>query len=116
MIDIVIYRGSTPTYEFEIGEQESYILTPEHLSNMSVTFRQEGSRVKIKKLYSQDKQAIEIHDNIILIRLSQEETLSFIPDKKVAVQVKILTKDKRIHFTDKYTAIVCDSADNEVLE
>ena len=117
MVHTYIVRGTTPPFEFSFDGEDAKLLDSDHLQSLSVTFKQDnGTTVKKKYengVFSQGLSIVE--GTTIIVRLSQEETLSFSPLDKVGIQLKILTKTGEVKTSDMYYALVYDVLDEEVM-
>ena len=115
MIETIIYRGSTPTYEFEFSDQEKEILDRDMLKALSIVFKQQNDFF-IKKVYDEVSQdEVTIKDNKISVSLTQEETFSFSPNKMAVFQIKILSQGGQIWLSPEYNAQVKDIIDQELM-
>lgn len=75
-------RGTTPTHTFVLP------LDMDTVTSFRVIYAQ-GDEVKLRK----EKDDCSIDGNVITVKLSQEETLSFNMGKIVEIQVRILCGD-----------------------
>ena len=74
-------RGTTPTHKFTLPNDAS------EYSNILITYRQNGDTTIEKRLSD-----LDVKDNIVSLRLTQEETFLF--DEGTAfIQLKVLTTD-----------------------
>lgn len=102
MLDGKFTRGTTPTHVFYL---------PVHVSNfidLTVTYRQCGREV-IKKR----NEDCHVEENIISVTLTQEESLSFLPDKIAKAQLKVLTDGGEVLASPEYRLGVEDIFDDE---
>lgn len=99
-----MYRGSTPlhtfTFPFDIGD----------LSEIIITYNQKGNNVLEKR-----KEDLDISGNVASFRLTQEESYIFDPLNRVKIQVKILTGDGIVEFSDMVYTSVKEVLNTEIL-
>lgn len=73
-----IWQGSTPIHTFTIPYKRNEV------SNAVVSYRQNN-----KNIFEKSNNEIEINDNLIIVRLTQKDTLSFADVGDVAMQIKV---------------------------
>lgn len=95
-------RGTTPTIKLNcIG------LALESISELYVTFYQcQTQEVTIEK--TKDEVVIDLENKLIILRLTQEETLQFAADAQIGVQIKA----KMLDGTVVASKVNCLSIDN----
>lgn len=98
-------RGTTPTIEFE------FPYTIDFVKNLRVSFAQNGA-VKVEKT----KDDVELVENRVVVKLSQEDTLSFSEESVVKIQLKVLTTENDVLATEEYSVMVRDILNEEILE
>ena len=104
MLDGRIIRGTTPIHSYELSCNVSDI------QELSITYSQKGKTVIKKKLSDCTKE-----ENIIRVKLEQEETLAFIPNVNATAQIKALIQGQVVA-TDEYILGVKEILDTEVFE
>lgn len=97
-----MYRGTTPTLTFKAN------FDLDTITNLIIVFKQ-GEKVKLEK-YFQDCQ-IDIENKNISIKLSEDETMEFIPNKDLHIQMRIRFEDGTITSSKVMTNYV-----NDILE
>ena len=113
MLDGAFTRGTTPTHIYPIPEP----LIREDLAEISITYRQKGRAVLIKR----ESDLCELEDvdnqkNITLV-LSQEDTLLFDPRIKIVeVQVKVETIGSDVFTIGNYRLRLDDIYDSNVFD
>ena len=88
----MIIRGTTPTVEYELPFDTSI------LSEAFVTFSQGGETVIEKEIGD-----CILTDNLLSVKLSQEDTLKLVTKKIVEIQVRMKTADGDVVSSDIYT-------------
>lgn len=99
-----IFQGSTPIHEITLPISTSL------LENAIVTYRQEDKDVLEKKYPD-----IEFRGNDIVVKLTQEETLSLKEDKITEIQIKIKTLDGEVIPSDVIYAYTRECFNKEIL-
>lgn len=106
MLHGYIIRGTTPTHEFGIPYNQDII------RDIRVTYGQNN-----KALFTKDINDCKIENGKVSVSLIQEETFLFVPNKKVTVEIRVLTMDGDVvRNEDPITLRVIDSMNDEVLE
>lgn len=100
----VIFQGSTPIHEITLPISTSL------LESAVVTYRQDGADV-LEKSYPE----IQFRGNDIVVKLTQEETLSLKEDKITEIQVKIKTLDGEVIPSDVIYAYTRECFNKEIL-
>lgn len=77
---IKLFRGTTPTLNFIFN----YNLEDLNITNLYVTFSQNGE-TKLERTLGE----LEISKNKIRTSLSQEETLKFVADRTIYIQIRM---------------------------
>ena len=99
-------RATTPTHEFVLPfDYEQFV------GKILITYSQDDEIVVEKT-----ENDIAIVGNSISIKLTQEETAVFKPNKYVKVQVRILTLGGEALASDIISKPVCDVLNDEVLK
>ena len=104
-----MYRATTPTHTFKLPAQAS------SYKEIQVTYRQ-GNMVMVK--HYQDgtlPSGMTFDGNKVLIRLTQEETMCFLPKEKARVQVRVLTNDDDAYASKCFRIVVNKVLNEEVL-
>lgn len=99
-----IIRGTTPTHEFEIPFDTSYI------KDVVITYSQESNDDLVK--YKTD---CTFTENKVIVKLTQEDTLSFDSTQRLSAEVKILAYNGEVVIGDKIYFAVIDTNNEEVL-
>lgn len=97
-------RGTTPTHIFTLPFDASTITA------CRVTYEQENNVVLTKEINE-----CELKDNVITVKLSQEDSLKFKCNTAAKVQLRILKNDEAIA-SEVITFFVGECLDNEVLQ
>ena len=105
MIQGTLIRGTTPTHEFELP------YPVELIKDIRLVYGQKNKVVLIK----QRKQCI-IQDGVIVVTLTQEDTLSFLPNKNIDIEIRIKLIDEQVVRNEEpITLRVLDTLDQEVM-
>ena len=99
-------QGTTPTFLFKFSVNLDLIF------DWRICFAQEGKENLIKT--AQD--CIIDENNVIYVKLSQEETLAFDEKKILKIQVKALTKDNNVIPSQIVKNYVCEILDKAVFD
>lgn len=102
MLHGIFIQGTTPTQVFELP------FSTQELVSATVTYSQCGS-IKVKKKTTQ----CIFENNYIITSLSQKESLLFIPEKTVKVQLKVLTQGGQVFASPLYLLGVEEVLDKE---
>lgn len=118
MIDILIVQGTTPSYEFELEDENNELVGADQIKTVSVVFSQRKSGIEIKKKYTKgaSNNTCAFEKGIITVQLTQEETLGFMEDQEVGVELKVLFNSGEVMVSDRYRARVVGVLDKEVLK
>ena len=73
-------QGTTPTHAFKVPIDTAII------SNVRITYAQNGSVVLTK-----EKEDCKMGENLVSVKLTQEETFNFDEELPVDIQIRILT-------------------------
>lgn len=102
-------RGTTPQHTFELP------FSAESLE-FTVTYAQVNPVTQIKTIVVKKTQnECEIADNLIKVRLSQEDTLEFEDKYAVQIQIKVKKQDGDVIASNIITTTVQKVLDEEVL-
>ena len=106
MIDLLIIQGTTPRYEFNFELKDTKLIKADLIKAMTIIFKQKKSGIEIKRKYSQGApdNTIAFEDSEAVVRLTQEETLSFVPGLEVGIEMKMLLTDDEVLISDTYRA------------
>lgn len=97
-------KGTTPSFVFELP------FGTEKISNAKVIFSL-NNQVKLEK-YLTD---CNIKDNIITVKLSQEETFLFDCNSTIKIQLRVLTVNGDALASDVFTVFAYQCLDDEVI-
>lgn len=97
-------RGTTPTHTFTLPFETSII------NSLRITYEQEN-----KVILTKETDDCDIHDNIVSVQLTQEETLKFICNTPAKCQLKIRRNDNVVA-SEVFNFFVSECLDNEVIE
>lgn len=105
MLQGTVIRGTTPLHEFELP------LPLEIIKDVRVSYGQNK-----KVIFVKEKDECKIEDGKLSIRLSQEDTFMFRPEKKLYIEIRIQTTDEQIIQTEEPVVLrVVDTLDEEVM-
>lgn len=108
MLHGTITRGTTPTIIFPLTTE----IVPSDLIDFTISCRQKGKTVWTKR--KEDFDEASISNNTITAKLTQLDTLSFIPiTDTVDIQIKGLTKNEEVIILGKYSYRLEDVYDEE---
>lgn len=79
-----MYRGTTPTLIFRYKQD----LEKMNLDEFYLTFKQNGE-IKLEK----EKEDVSIKNNLVILNLTQEETLEFTKNDIIEIQARIKSGD-----------------------
>ena len=118
MIDIMITQGTTPTYEFEFEDESYKLIGADMIKSLSIIFFQKKTGVEVKKKYTRgaSDNTCNFEGNAAVIRLTQEETFSFVAGQEVKIEMRILLDGGEVLSSDTYRALVKEALDKEVLK
>lgn len=105
MIHGLIMQGTTPTHSFELPFNTNLI------KKLSITYVQNGNII-IKK-HIEDCQ---FDKNVVMVRLTQTDTLEFTPNSKVDIQFKVMDFNGSVTISDILTVNVDEVLDKEAFE
>lgn len=97
-------RGTTPTHTFALPFEVSII------SALRITYKQENNVILTK-----EKDDCTLTDNVINVKLRQEETLKFKCNAPAKVQLRIVRNDDVIA-SEVFNFFVNECLDNEVIQ
>lgn len=103
MLDGKFIRGTTPTHTFILPFSVNL------LADLSVTYRQKR-RILVRRNIGE----CELSDNVVAVTLTQEESLSFLPDEIAEVQIKIFSDGGDVLASPKYRLGIEDVLDEGV--
>ena len=103
MLDGKFIRGTTPTHTFVLP------FSVDLLADLTVTYKQKR-RVLVKRTMEE----CELWDNVVAVTLTQEESLSFLPDEIAEVQIKIFSEGGDVLASPRYRLGVEDVLDEGV--
>ena len=105
MLQGIVVRGTTPEHEFDVP----YSL--EMIKDVRVTYAQGKKTVFTKKLYN-----CRIENGKVYIALTQEETLMFVPNKPLEIELKILLFNNKVVVSEEPILLrVVDTLNEEVM-
>ena len=99
-----MYRGTTPTHRFRIN------INPTLIKTIKITYAQDDEDILSKKTEDCD-----VEDNIIVVKLTQEDTFRFKSDKLVRIQLRLLLYDGTALASRIITTTVNKCLDEEIL-
>lgn len=97
-------QGSSPTHVFDLSIDTSKI------SKLRVTYAQNCTTI-LEKTESE----VTMSDSIIKVRLTQQETLQFIANYPVSIQIKLLTTNGVVMVSQIMTDQVESALNKEIL-
>jgi hypothetical protein len=105
MLQGMVIRGTTPKHEFDLP----YPL--ETVKDLRITYGQ-GKKI----IFVKDINDCTVTEGKITLYLTQEETLSFIPNKRLYIEVRIQLIDNQIVQAEEPIALrVVDTMNEEVI-
>lgn len=102
-----MYRGTTPTLTFKTNFDLNTII------NLTIVFKQ-GGEIKLKK-YLEDCEVDTENKNISVI-LSETETIEFIPNKDLHLQMRIQFEDGTVSLSKVMTIYIDDILEENILQ
>ena len=102
-----MYRGTTPTLTFKANFDLDTII------NLTIVFKQ-GGEIKLKK-YLQDCEVDTGHKKIS-VTLSEDETIEFIPNKDLHIQMRIRFEDGTVISSKVMTIYIDDILEENILQ
>ena len=99
-----MYRGTTPTHLFRIN------IDPTLIKTIKITYAQDDEDILSKKT-----EDCVVEDNIIVVKLTQEDTFRFKSDKLVRIQLRLLLYDGTALASRIITTTVNKCLDEEIL-
>lgn len=106
MLQGTIIRGTTPIHEIEVP----YPI--EIIKDIRFVYGQKNKTVFVKQ-----KEECNIQEGVATITLTQEETLSFVPNKNVDIEIRIkLTDGQVVRNEEPISLKVIDTCDEEIME
>ena len=102
-----MYRGTTPTLTFKTNFDLNTII------NLTIVFKQ-GGEIKLKK-YLEDCEVDTENRNISVI-LSETETIEFIPNKDLHIQMRIRFEDGTVISSKVTTIYIDDILEENILQ
>lgn len=106
MLHGYVIRGTTPTHKFDLP------YTPDLIEDLRVIYGQNK-----KSVFSKIKEDCVIKEGKLIVDLLQEETLLFMPNKTVSIEIKIkLITGKVVRNKEPIILGVIDSVSDEVIE
>ena len=102
-----MYRGTTPTLTFKANFDLDTII------NLTIVFKQ-GGEIKLKK-YLQDCEVDTGHKKIS-VTLSEDETIEFIPNKDLHIQIRIRFEDGTVISSKVMTIYIDDILEENILQ
>ena len=102
-----MYRGTTPTLTFKAN------FDLDTITNLTIIFKQ-GGEIKLKK-YLQDCQ-VDTKNKNISVTLSETETIEFIPNKDLHIQMRIRFEDGTVISSKVMTNYIDDILEEDILQ
>lgn len=105
MIQGIVICGTTPTHDFELP------YPVELIKDIRIIYGQNEKAIITKTLKD-----CTFAENSCSVQLSQEDTFAFTPNKKLFVEIRILTTDGQVSGTEEPVLLkVLGSMDTEVM-
>ncbi len=82
-------RGTTPTFFFELPADATHFLTVE------IVFVQDG-----KTVLTVDRSRLTANGRQVSFRMTEEETLSFLPEVNAELQLRLITEEGQVLVSD----------------
>ena len=95
--------GTTPTHIFTLPEELAGAI-----AKVRVIYKQQDAIVLKKEMEA-------VQSNVVSFKLTQEETLLFVPGEPVYIQVRVLTKEEESLVSNIFSVDVYRCLENEVL-
>ena len=102
-------RGTTPTITMKLPSKVSV----SDIATAMVSIQQVGRKEKIDKNLSE--MTTDPTNNLLMVKLSQEETLSLFAQKTTNLQLKVKTSDGTVLATYPMPIAVVDTINEEVI-
>ena len=102
-----MYRGTTPTLTFKTNFNLDTII------NLTIVFKQ-GGEIKLKK-YLEDCE-VDTENKNISVTLSETETIEFIPNKDLHIQIRIRFEDGTVISSKVMTSYIDDILEEDILQ
>ena len=102
-----MYRGTTPTLIFKAN------LDLDTIINLTIVFKQ-GGEIKLKK-YLEDCE-VDTENKGISVTLSETETIEFIPNKDLHIQMRIRFEDGTVISSKVMTIYIDDILEENILQ
>ena len=102
-----MYRGTTPTLTFKANFDLDTII------NLTIVFKQ-GGEIKLKK-YLEDCE-VDTENKNISVTLSEDETIEFIPNKDLHIQIRIRFEDGTVISSKVMTSYIDDILEEDILQ
>ena len=99
-----MYRGTTPTHRFRIN------INPTLIKTIKITYA-----IGDEDILSKKTEDCVVEDNIIVVKLTQEDTFRFKSDKLVRIQLRLLLYDGTALASRIITTTVNKCLDEEIL-
>jgi hypothetical protein len=99
-----MFKGTTPTHEFEVDIDTAFIKT------VKITYSQNDEEILVKRT-----EDCTLEGNKITTKLTQEDTFLFDCNELVQIQIRGLTHDGEALATDLMVTTVRKCLDDEVL-
>ena len=102
-----MYRGTTPTLTFKTNFNLDTII------NLTIVFKQ-GGEIKLKKYLENCE--VNTENKSISVILSETETIEFIPNKDLHIQIRIRFKDGTVISSKVITIYIDDILEENILQ
>lgn len=105
MLQGTIIRGTTPTHDFELPYPQDFV------KDVRLTYGQNG-----KEIFSKVLKDCSFENGVLSVKLTQEDTFSFLPKGNVFIEMRVLLSDGGvIRNEDSIELRMMDSMNREVL-
>lgn len=106
MLQGIVIRGTTPEHEFYVPYSRDMI------KDIRITYAQNKKAVFVKKIYD-----CRFENEKVYIDLSQAETLMFVPNRHLEIEIKILLLNNKVVMSEEPILLrVVDTLNDEVME
>lgn len=104
-------RGTTPTITMKLPSN----VPVGDIDTAMVSIQQVGRKEKIDKSLAKDEITKDVGKNLLMVKLTQEDTLSLFAQKATNLQLKVKLKDGTVSATYPMPLAVVDIINEEVI-
>jgi hypothetical protein len=104
-------RGTTPTITMKLPSN----VPEDNIATAMVSIQQVGRKEKIDKSLAKDEITKDVGKNLLMVKLTQEDTLSLFAQKATNLQLKVKLKDGTVSATYPMPLAVVDIINEEVI-